>query len=338
MADDMRDYRYRLGVVAGLIVLTVLVINRADWLHRSRSEATNGSPLTVNKIESARTAELPSTFLLTTQSPNAIPAIPHSRLRIDQIIGSSTDLMPLLQSALTDAWRGDSAAQYYASAILRACGDDLPSSTMEDRRDQVERLRKASQLSVSALDNIEKSADRCKAVWEAARSDIGFGGDWLMKAAEGGLPQAMFDQALSIDPTIPEDQRELFLRDAIDSGDPDVMRSIASEFFAADAESPAQRITAVALVACDFGADCGAGSDQLLTLLSTTSSEESPEEGFTVQEWIEQHLSDADRQNIESQASDFAARAREHQLAVGLTQDANKQFTLTFNLSEKGSR
>jgi len=265
----------------------------------------------------------------------AIGKIPDSRPAIARAIANSHDLLALLQETLPEARRGNATAQYFAGEILQACGDDPPSSTLEDKRDQALRLLQSTSISRASRTDTQAGADRCAALWQSPREDIGYGGDWLMKAARSGLPLAMLDQALSIDPAIPQDQRAEFLQSAIDSGDVGVMQSLAATAFAAN-DSGAIGNAATALVACNLGADCGPQSDQALALSAANPapSEESSAstENASVQDLINQQFSAAERDHIQQLADDFVARANSHQLGATLTVDENERFQL--NLDE----
>lgn len=330
--------RSKFSLAFGLVIVIALAIGILCWIWpvEMKNQAADfpPSPSAQTSPESPpqpAPASVISAPPVAADNRAAAGAIPDSRLAIARAIASSGDLLALLQQALPEARRGNAAAQYFAGEILQACGDDPPSSTLEDARDKTLRLLQSSSISPTTRTGTQQSANVCAALWQSPREDIGYGGDWLMKAARSGLPLAMLEQALSIDPAIPEDQRTAFLQSAIDSGDVAVMQSLAATAFA-DNDVRASGYAATILVACELGADCGPQSDQALALRASnpaTSEESSAStENSSVRDLIGQQFSVAERDHIQQMADEFVARANNRQLGAKLTVDENERFQL----------
>jgi hypothetical protein len=331
--------RSKFSLAFGLVIVIALIIGILRWIGSAGMQKEVAQPLPQSSAQIRPASPLQPAPVAAISAPPAasdnradVGKIPDSRLAIARAIANSSDLLILLQQALPEARRGNAAAQYFAGEILQACGDDPPSSTLEDARDKTLSLLQSRSISPTTRSGTQHGASVCAALWQTPREDIGYGGDWLMKAARSGLPLAMLEQTLSIDPAIPQDQRAAFLQSAIDSRDAEVMQSLAANAFSG-ADSGATGTAAAALVACELGADCGPQSDQALALRGSNPifSEESSAstENASVQDLIDQQFSTAERDHIRQLADDFVARANNHQLDAKLTADENERFQLS---------
>jgi hypothetical protein len=173
----------------------------------------------------------------------------------------NADLLAFVRKHLAEARAGDGEAQYAIAKVLAGCATLEKRTTADGRlvRDVLddvtatERDRRQAQIIASHCDPLDD-----------ARAEIGTAADWYQQADRNGVGAAMLEEAQSGAGFGSADARLDKLRQALASGDPEVIAALvaASDQQVHDSvlREPIDAAAVLALTQCALGYDCsGAG-------------------------------------------------------------------------------
>jgi hypothetical protein len=190
---------------------------------------------------------------------------------VRQRFRDATDYAAFIDSILSNARAGDRDAQYYVYAALAFC--DMEFRTLFKRRSGAGWLTRDEALNRTAgkfgynLSWTEAVDQKCRALMEGGRSELGDSRIWLEDAATQGQPIAMaalanlrlVDMAVGKPDGATAAGAAELLMSALKSKDPEVMWTIglAQGFLKPDSEDSLKAQWAWWLVACERGYECG---------------------------------------------------------------------------------
>jgi hypothetical protein len=189
--------------------------------------------------------------------------------RSRQAFAESEDLAAFALDRLPEALRGDGASQYLIYLALEQCTHylRLDAGTVDDFREQM--LATFGELTPEEHGYWQREHDRCRGFalqdWSALGEalgdektgvETGYGSVWFERAVRAGHPPAVAEWALRPGP-FGVDERRGMLRDAIASGDAEVLWLVAVH--GGDIHEGQSNVSSLAwlLTACRRGYDCG---------------------------------------------------------------------------------